>query len=87
VEFQTKLRKTHIPPAKKRQTSAALAIRRVITFAGDYKWTKIDIKSEALYHVLLDINKDIKDLGIRMKPPIVSEIPMLRQEILNNSAG
>lgn len=67
------MRKTIIPPlAKKRQTSAALVVRRVTDFVGNYKWTKVDIKSEALYQVLLEINKDVKHLGIRMKPPIVS---------------
>lgn len=72
VQHRTKLRKTlMLVPSKKRPTAAAFLVRSIFNCTGDREDTQVEITSEALYEVLLEINKDVKDLQIIMKPPVV----------------
>lgn len=46
-------------------------IRRRIDYKGRLIDTKVDIKSEAIAKVLIDINQDVTGLTLTKTPPVV----------------
>ncbi|KAF8532083.1 P-loop containing nucleoside triphosphate hydrolase protein [Gautieria morchelliformis] len=71
--FSDTLRKTH-KPVKKRVSDKkpALIVVRIINHKGQLERTEIEIKSQALCDVLMDINSDVQGLELNRNPPLAN---------------
>jgi hypothetical protein len=70
--FSYNLRKTSKPKkVNRRGRKYALVVRRIIDEKGRYRDTTVDIKSDALCRVLLDINAGVEGLELTKNEPEV----------------
>ena len=53
-----------ISPKKVNKKRPLLVVRRIIDSRGQLERTEIDIKSDALCEVLININKDVRNLKL-----------------------
>ena len=58
-------------PKPDRHGKTALVVRRIISKQGMLARTEIDIKSEVLGDLFLDIFADVEDLELNKTPPVV----------------
>lgn len=48
-----------------------LVERRIINHKGIHTHTEVDVKSQKLRDILIDINKDVEGLSLKKEPPFV----------------
>ncbi|KAF8522857.1 P-loop containing nucleoside triphosphate hydrolase protein, partial [Gautieria morchelliformis] len=72
--FSDTFRKTH-KPVKKRVSDKkpVLLVLRIIDHRGQLERTEIEIKSQALCDVLMDINSDVQGLELNRNPPVADQ--------------
>ncbi|PAV22548.1 AAA family ATPase [Pyrrhoderma noxium] len=67
--FSETLRKTGKPPKKRSNKNPAIVVRRIIDHRGRHTRTDVDIKSEGLCQVLLELNQNVEGLKLTRSPP------------------
>ena len=56
---------------KRGSQKAVLVVRRIFDSKGFLTNTEVDIKSEKVSNVMLEINADVEGLSLRKNPPLV----------------
>lgn len=75
--YTTKLVKSGKPDKKLDKKKPVLVERRIINHKGQHTHTEVDVKSQALCKVLLDINHDVEGLSLKKEPPFVRIVESL----------
>ncbi|KAJ9627686.1 hypothetical protein H2203_002898 [Taxawa tesnikishii (nom. ined.)] len=68
--YEYKLIKTAKPANKLHNKKPVLVVRRIIDSKGRHVATEVDIKSQALAEVLIEINRDVEGLSLRKTPAV-----------------
>ena len=75
--YSTKLVKSGKPDKQLDEKKPVPVERRIINHKGQLTHTEVDVKSQALCDILIEINKDVECLSLKKEPPFV-RVPTLQ---------
>ena len=69
--YSTKLVKSGKPDKKLDKKKPVLVERCIVNHKGQHNDTEVDVRSQALCDILIEINKDVEGLSLKKEPPFV----------------
>ena len=69
--YSTKLVKPGKPDKRLDKKKPVLVERRIINHKGQHNHTEVNVKSQALCDIFIEINKDVEGLSLKKEPPFV----------------
>ncbi len=86
--MSTTLRKSNKPTKSKfSKKKTVLTVMRIINAKGRHERTTVEIKSQHLFELLLDINSNMDELVEGRSPPTVRPPPNNKTKFANSNTG